>query len=256
MHFRRIMSIILAAITLLSNSLIFTSCGKKTIVIGYTEIRPLNYKDEDANLVGFDTEFAKAVCEKLGYEIEFHKIKDWSRLESEFTEYHVDCIWNGVTITPEREKYLTFTEPYMTNKQVIVVAADKAEGFNPHDAKIAVESGSVGQKVVSTDGVFAGCATVEVSTQTDTLKEVASGTVTCAMLDYVVAMSMIGEGTDYEKLVILDSYEFEEEKYGVAFAKDNEEIRDEFQKAIDELMVDGTIAKLAKKYNLQELLVK
>ncbi len=256
MLIKRLISIMLAVTMLLSCLAVLTSCGKKKIVIGYTETRPLNYKDEDGNLVGFDTEFAKAVCEKLGYEVEFHKIKDWSRLEDEFTEFHVDCVWNGVTITPDREKYLSFTKPYMTNKQVIVIMEDKSEGFNPHDAKIAVESGSIGEKVVSTDGVFSGCSTVAVSTQPDTLKEVASGTVTCAMLDYVVAISMIGEGSDYENLVILESYEFEEEQYGIAFAEDNGELRDEFQKAIDELLVDGTIAKLAKKYNLQDLIIK
>lgn len=241
---------------LVSCTLILTSCGSKKITIGYTEARPLNYKDEDGNLVGFETEFAKAVCEKLGYEVEFHKIKDWSKLESEFSDYHVDCVWNGVTVTEEREKYLSFTEPYMINKQVIVVMADKVEGFNPHEAKIAVETGSNGENVVSTDGIFSGCSTVGVRTQADTLKEVASGTVTCALIDYVVAIDMIGEGSDYENLVILDSYEFEDEQYGVAFAKDNTELRDEFQKAIDELMLDGTVVKLAKKYNLQDLIIK
>ena len=54
-------------------------CGpaKKELVIGYTDYAPMNYTDENGNLIGFDTELAKAVCEKLGYTPKFQLI-DWN----------------------------------------------------------------------------------------------------------------------------------------------------------------------------------
>ena len=56
--------------------------------------------------------------------------------------------------------------------------------------------------------------------------------------------------------MVLDAYEFAKEEYGIAFRKDDTELREEFQKAIDELMADGTIENIAKKYKLQDLLIK
>ena len=86
--------------------------------------------------------------------------------------------------------------------------------------------------------------------------EVKSGTADAAILDYVASIGMIGEGTDYDMLTVVEKYEFSPEQYGIAFRKDDNEMREKFQKAIDELMADGTIEKIAKKYKLDSLLVK
>lgn len=64
------------------------------IVVGYTIYAPMNYKDEDGNLVGFDTELAVAVFEGLGYKVSFKEI-DWSKKYDEVNSGAIDCIWNG-----------------------------------------------------------------------------------------------------------------------------------------------------------------
>ncbi len=93
---------------------------KGTLVIGITYFAPMNYEDENGELIGFETEFAKAVCEKLGVEPVFQEIS-WNAKETELAAKNIDCIWNGMTITPERVENMSISIPYMQNKQVKVV---------------------------------------------------------------------------------------------------------------------------------------
>lgn len=97
---------------------------KGELIIGITYFAPMNYENEDGELVGFETEFAKAVCEKLGVTAKFQEIS-WSAKETELAAKNIDCIWNGMTITPEREENMSVSIPYMQNKQVKVVKAEE-----------------------------------------------------------------------------------------------------------------------------------
>ncbi len=93
---------------------------KGSLIIGITYFAPMNYEDENGELIGFETEFAKAVCEKLGVEPVFQEIS-WNAKETELAAKNIDCIWNGMTITPERVENMSISIPYMQNKQVKVV---------------------------------------------------------------------------------------------------------------------------------------
>ena len=95
---------------------------KGELIIGITYFAPMNYENENGELVGFETEFAKAVCEKLGVKAKFQEIS-WAAKETELAAKNIDCIWNGMTITPEREENMSISIPYMQNKQVKVVKA-------------------------------------------------------------------------------------------------------------------------------------
>jgi len=93
-------------------------------VVGITYFAPMNYMDDNGELIGFETEFAKAVGEKLGVTVKFQEIS-WTAKETELAAKNIDCIWNGMTITEEREEAMSISIPYMQNKQVkIVKAAD------------------------------------------------------------------------------------------------------------------------------------
>ncbi len=96
---------------------------KGELIVGITLFAPMNYNNENGELIGFETEFAKAVCEKLGVTVKF-QIIDWNSKETELASKNIDCIWNGMTITPEREENMQISIPYMENKQAVVVKAD------------------------------------------------------------------------------------------------------------------------------------
>ncbi len=93
---------------------------KGELVIGITYFAPMNYKDDSGKLVGFETEFAEAVCAKLGIKATFQEI-EWDSKETELASKNIDCIWNGMTITEDRLENMSISIPYMQNKQVKVV---------------------------------------------------------------------------------------------------------------------------------------
>lgn len=97
--------------------------NKGKLIIGITLFAPMNYKDANGELIGFETEFAKAVCDLLGVEAEFQVI-DWNTKEVELNAKNIDCIWNGMTIDAERAEAMSISVPYMMNKQVKVVKAN------------------------------------------------------------------------------------------------------------------------------------
>ena len=84
---------------------------------------PMGFRDDSGKIVGFDIDMANAISKEIGVPIEFKPI-DWASKETELNSGRIDCIWNGFTMTPERQKKLAFTKPYMDNLQEFVVLKD------------------------------------------------------------------------------------------------------------------------------------
>jgi polar amino acid transport system substrate-binding protein len=123
------------------------------LVVGYTIFAPIAY-EEDGKLIGFDTELAKAVGEKLGLEVEFQVI-NWDTKVFELNSKAIDVIWNGMTITDKIKNETSVTIPYLKNKQVAVIRVEDKEIYKTIDdmneAIICVESGSAGQLCVEVE---------------------------------------------------------------------------------------------------------
>ena len=139
----------------------------KKVIIGYTLFAPIAYKEgdgADAPLKGFDIDLAKAVFAYLNgkysteVSVEFIII-DWNQKESMLENGSIDLVWNGMTITPEREAEMCVSVPYLANKQVAVIKKADAEKYaaadtaafadKAKDAVIIVEKGSAGEALVA-----------------------------------------------------------------------------------------------------------
>ncbi len=222
--------------------------GKGKMVIGYTVYEPMNYTDADGNFTGFDTELATAVCEKLGVEPEFVEI-NWDTKVVELDAKSIDCIWNGMTLTEDIMANTATTKAYAKNAQVVVVkdGTDYTSTADLADKTVVAEAGSAGEAAIQGDENLAKADYVSKSVQTDCLMEVAAGTADAAVLDLTLANAMIGAGTDYASLKIVD--ELNAEEYGVAFRKGSDAAA-AVDAAFDELKADGTMQALADKYDL------
>ena len=222
--------------------------GKGKMVIGYTVYAPMNYTDDEGSFTGFDTELATAVCEKLGVEPEFVEI-NWDTKVVELDAKSIDCIWNGMTLTDDIMANTATTKAYAKNAQVVVVkdGTDYASTADLVGKTVVAEAGSAGEAAIEGDENLAQADYVSKSVQTDCLMEVAAGTADAAVLDLTLANAMIGEGTDYASLAIVD--ELNAEEYGVAFRKGSDAAA-AVDAAFDELKADGTMQALAEKYDL------
>jgi len=222
--------------------------AKGEMVIGYTVYEPMNYTDENGVFTGFDTELAIAVCEKLGVTPKFQEIV-WETKVVELNAGTIDCVWNGLTIDEDRKAAMEITDPYVVNAQVVVMLAGKEYNSTADLAgkNVCAEQGSAGQSTIEADEGLKQATFVPKKVQTACLMEVAAGTCDAAVLDITLANAMIGEGTDYENLVIVD--QLAEEFYGVAFRKGSDACA-ATNAAFDELIADGTMGALAEKYGL------
>ena len=230
--------------------------NKGEIIVGITNLEPLDFQDADGNWIGFDAEVAMAVAAKLGVNVKFQEIS-WEAKETELAAKQIDCIWNGLTITPARQEEMSITDPYMLNKQVVVVRAADAEKYASAEdfagVTVAAEAGSAGEEIVAT--MMADAAYVEKSVQLDALTEVKALTADAAVIDYVMAYYLINkEGSDYTDLQILDIELSEAEYYGIAFRKGSD-LTAKVNELLVELVADGTIGTIAEKYGLNSAIV-
>lgn len=228
---------------------------KGDFVIGYTIFEPLNYPDENGELTGFETEFAKAVCEKLGVTPKFQEI-EWDKKEMELQSRTIDAIWNGLTVNEDRKQQMAFSTSYIKNKQVLVVKAENADKYpdtaSMADISIAFENGSAGEDAANADDTLKNCTHNGCSAQKDALMEVKAGTSDACIIDYVMALASVGEGTDYSDLKILEILNSEPEDYAIGMRLEDTETVAKVNGAIDELAKDGTLKTLIDKYGLSD----
>lgn len=256
---------IFLAMTLLL-TMIFTGCGgdqpkenaggnksdTKKIVIGLDdEYKPMGFKDDKNEIVGFDVDMAKATAKKLDMEVEFKPI-DWNSKEAELKSGRIDILWNGLDITPERQENMLFSDPYMDNRQIIFVRKGS-------DVKISSEADLAGKNV----GTQAGSTAEDYINKDETLKnsfnelktygdyvsafmDLKNGRIDLVICDEIVGRYNIKDHLDeYEALDVQVGPTTE---FGIAFAKENTELRDKVQKAFDEVVADGTAKKISEKW--------
>ena len=248
---KKFFAMILAVVVILS---CFAGCDpeQKTVVVGYTNYAPMNYTDDNGELVGFDTELAKAVFEAMGYQVIF-KLIDWNAKYTDLEAGNIDCVWNGFTCNTAdddgilRSEKVDFSFNYMENRQVIVCKKDAgiASAADLSGKQGGAESGSAGETYGQS---FEGATIKGFPYQTDCLLEVNAGSVDFAVVDAQLAKSYVGKG-DYENLMIVEDLSSDVEFYAVGFKKGSAltaKVNEQFEK----LAANGTIMKLAEKYGV------
>ncbi len=274
---KRILSLALSLLLLLTMAVGFASCGNNNgddaktgdfakveergyFVCGITVYAPMNYFDEEGNLVGFDTEFATAVAEQLGLEAKFQVIS-WPNKYMELNSGAIDLIWNGFTYGLEsdgvsRTEYVDFTYSYLENRQCLITKADRLEELNSAESlaglKAVAEGGSSGEGVaIELAGDEANVTTF--TSQAAALMELSSGNADFAVIDYQMAKAMVGVG-DYTDLSINDAVQPEAEVYAIG-ARKGSDLTAKINEAIVALSESGKLAELAEKYGLTNDLV-
>ena len=151
---------------------------------------PMGYRDANNEVVGFDIDLAKAVCEKLGWNLIIQPI-DWDAKEMELNAGNIDCIWNGFTLTEERMETMSCSAPYMKNEQVVVVMADSEyQSMDDLAGKtLALQTGSSAEEALDAAESFKA-SLGNVNTFTDNMTcfmELEQGSSDAVLVDSIVA---------------------------------------------------------------------
>ena len=221
------------------------------LIVGITDFEPMDYQ-KDGKWIGFDADMATKFAESLGVTVEFVEI-DWDNKVLELNGGSVDCVWNGMTLTPEVTSAMSCTNPYLNNAQVVVVNKDVADKYPDAEScktlSFAVESGSAGQEQAEANGF----KFTEVKDQATALMEVASGTNDAAIIDSLMASAMVGEGTGYEQLTYTVALNSEE--YGVGF-RQGSDLTAKCNEFFAAAKADGTLKTIAEQYKVQSALIE
>ena len=223
--------------------------GRGTFVLGLDDsFPPLGFRNENNEIVGYDIDLAKEVAKRLGVEFKTQPI-DWDAKEMELNTGKIDCIWNGFTMTKEREEALSFTKPYLNNEQVLVVRTDSGiTSLAGMAGKIVgLQSGSSAQEAVDGSVDFAGSIKKQVlfKDNVTALNDLEIRGVDGVVMDSVVADYSIAAT---KKPFTVIGEPLSKEEYGVAFRKGDIVLRDEVQKILEEMQNDGTATAVSVKW--------
>ena len=222
--------------------------GGGTLIVGFDQdFPPMGFMGDDGEYTGFDLELAQEVAKRLGLEYKAQPIA-WDSKDMELEAGNIDCIWNGFTMTGREDDY-TWSELYMANTQVFVVAKDSG---------IASQEDLAGKIVECQVDSSAEAALKEVPDLTATFKELLTtadynsafmdleqGAVDAIAMDVIVAGYQIQQ-RNADFVILEDSLSAEE--YGVGFKKGNTQLRDKVQATLEEMAADGTLKSISEKW--------
>lgn len=224
--------------------------AKGELIVGLDDtFAPMGFRDEDGNLVGFDIDLAKAVGERLGIKITFQSI-DWDAKELELSSKRIDCIWNGMSATPERQESMALTKKYLNNRIVIMTmtggkaVTTKADLAN---MKIGTQADSAALETMQADADYATFQDniTEYGTYDEVILDMQAGRIDCMVVDEV-----LGEykNTKLTEKLVLSDVNFGDDFYAIGCRKGETDLADKLTETIQALINDGIAEQISNTW--------
>lgn len=219
------------------------------LVIGLDDsFPPMGFRNENNEIVGFDIDIAKAVCEKLGMEMKLQQIS-WASKEQELNSGNIDCIWNGFAYTEERAKTMTLTENYIKGENYFILKnKDVAKSQDELvGKKIGVQTGSNQQLDLEKSEFGKNVEIIQYSDNLTAFMDLETGGIDAIFCSSIIGNYLIeSKGKNYE--TIKSENISPSNGSVIAFKQGNTELRDEIQNALYELKKDGTLKEISEKW--------
>ncbi|SDA19800.1 polar amino acid transport system substrate-binding protein [Ruminococcus sp. YE71] len=219
----------------------------KQLVLGLdVNYPPMGYTDENGEIVGFDIDVAQEVCDRLGITLVKQPI-DWDAKEEELNSGRIDCIWNGMSVSPEREEAMCISKPYLRNELVLVVASgsDIRSKQDIKGKKIGVQSGSTTQEVLEGSELSTENEVLTYDDNIGLMQGLRQGELDVTFIDSVNAYYYISMSDD-RFFVLPES--LGDEVFAVGFRKNDKALCEKVQETISEMRADGTLKNISAKW--------
>ena len=262
------LTVLAMVFVLIFTMLALTGCGdkdkeadadaKETIIVGLDDtFAPMGFRDESGELVGFDIDLARAVAEELGMNFEFKPI-DWKAKEAELSAGTVDCLWNGMSVTPDRIEGMALTYKYLNNKIVLMSLADSdldvTSADQLKDLKIGTQAGSAALEMLQANEAYDSFKdNISEYDKYDTaIMDLKAGRV-----DVIAVDQVLGEYTNNNLGGEMKecTYSLGDDFYTIGCASDNTELRDKINDALKKLIDDGKATEISEKWFGKDIMV-
>lgn len=240
---------------------LMTGCGSKddeVLVVGLDDtFAPMGFRDEEGTLVGFDIDLANAVAEEMGVQVEFKPIK-WEAKEMELKSKTIDCVWNGMSVTPERLESMALTNKYLNNKIVLMNLADSTldvtDAKQLADLKIGTQKDSAALEVLQANEQYESFKdnVVEYDTYDVAIMDLKAGRV-----DVIAVDQVLGEYTNnnLDGAMKECTYSLGDDFYVIGCAEDNTELRDKLNENLKKVIDSGKAAEISNKWFGKDIVV-
>lgn len=246
---------LLIVVVIISILSIISGCTKAAIKgtassgvlkVGLDDVTPpMEFKDEKGNDVGFDIDLANAIGKKLNKKIEIVPTA-WDGIFLALKANKFDCIISDVSITEDRLKEFSFSKPYINNSQAIVVKSGSTIS-GPSDLKgkkVGVIPNSTGEEAANKFLKDSKFDIIKYDQTIQFFSDLKIGRIDALITDIVTAQYYANTDKNYK----VAAGKLNNEPLGITFKKENTELRDQVQKAIDDLRTDGTLKKISEKW--------
>ena len=231
---------------------------KGTLVIGLDDtFAPMGFRDESGELVGFDIDLANAVCEQLGVTAEFQPI-DWDSKEMALAAGTIDCVWNGMSITPERQEAMSLSQAYLNNKIVILckegVTIEAKEDLANYN--IGIQAGSAALEAVQADEALYAAIEgqlTEYPTYDEVILDVQAGRLDCMIIDEVYGGY---KNAQLGGIFTVAPVDFGDDLYAIGFRKADAELTQAVNEALNALIEDGTATQISEAWFDADIVVR
>ena len=250
---KRVFALALAVLMVMS---VFAGCGKKSddnelnlvepgklIMSTNAAFPPYEMTDDNGKFIGIDVEVAEAIAKKLGLELEIDNMEFTAALEAA-QKGKADMVMAGVTVDPDRQMVMDFSDSYAKGVQVVIIpenseikSLDDLEG-----KKIGTQMGTTGYIYCGDD--YGEDNVVAYDNGITAVQALLNNQIDCIVIDNAPAQAFVKENPG---LKILDT-EYAVEDYAIGFAKGNTALKEAVNKALAELIADGTVQKIVDKY--------
>lgn len=220
------------------------SLPSKIVIAVDDSYPPMEYRDENNELVGFDVDFAKALSAETGIEIEFQPTA-WDGIFQGLDSGRYDVIISAVSMTNDRLDNFDFTQPYLANGQVIVVTPDNDSINSAADLEgltVGVQLSTTADEAAEKQSAETPFTIEKYDDITQTFTAMQAGRLDAIVVDAAVAMDYVSKNPDDFKIT---TAQLTNEPISICLKKGNTELRDALDAAIDTLKADGTLSQIS-----------
>lgn len=224
---------------------------KGVMTVGLDDtFRPMGFRDEKGQLVGFDIDMGKELEKRLGIKLEWIPT-DWSGVTGALNSKKFDVVINGMSITEERKKVIDFSIPYVNASIGMAVKVDNNDIKNKEDLKgktIATQAGSSGYeacKELVKDGIIDESQIKQYNQYPEAFQDLALGRVDAVVVDITTAADFVNKKPDVYKIV---EEPLVEDFYAIGLRKEDKDLKEVLDKTLKEMIEDGTLSSISKKW--------
>jgi len=232
--------------------------SKDTIVVGVDQesFPPMIFVNEKQEVTGFDADLAKEVGKRLNMTVVFKPI-NWAEKIKLLEKGKIDRVCSGLEITHERKKSIMYGKPYMRTRHLVFVPTESnvTDLSELKGWQIGIQEGTSTDEITASDSMFRnGMRVKKFSSYEKAMDDMFNGGVVGVLAPEVVGryymLNHRGKCVPLEKQYGAASY------FAIGFRKDNSELYDKVEKALGEIMADGTAAKISEKWLGKDLTIK